>query len=307
MTQTDSVRASEDNTCCFRRLRSGGVRLIWELISKCNLDCEHCFVRHDSNGIPNGLALRVIEEFPKLPVKKVMFTGGEPFLRKDLLDLVSRCAEQGIIVDITSNLSLLSDARIAQMKRIGVAELTTSLDGPQPVHDEIRCADGNFEHVTHMIAKLKKNQIKVDVVCVAQNKNADFISRTIESAHRAGAASITVSGFNARGRVDGMISDIGLTKDQEERVVTQIQVSRQRFGDSFPIRTVSLINRFERSAPCPVQNIIAIDAHGFVSNCLLAPVPRHEKVHVKGGLANAWQNLNRDYCCSQTVWERYQN
>lgn len=39
---TKSIKLSEDNGCCFRRIKDNGVRVIWEITNKCNLNCIHC-------------------------------------------------------------------------------------------------------------------------------------------------------------------------------------------------------------------------------------------------------------------------
>lgn len=297
-----SVRASEDSPCCFRRLKNGGVRLVWEIISKCDLDCIHCFVDHTVKGIPTESARAVIAEFPRLPVRKVMFTGGEPFLRKDMADLVGACLEQGVVVDITTNTSLLDDGRIKRLAKMGLHELTTSLDGPEPVHDAIRRKAGNFRHVTGRIRRLREEGITVDLVCVAQKQNAHAVGETIDIAHGLGASSITISGFILQGPAWLRAQEVCLSGEGEDSVRRQIAAARSRYGAGFPIRTVSLFERFSSPVPCPVRDIVSIDAHGKVTNCLLAPVPDEQKRDIRNGLHAAWLDVNRDYCCSQGGW-----
>jgi len=300
-----SVRQSEDNACCFRRVRGGGVRLIWELISKCNLDCLHCFVDHAHYGIGTEEALAVIGEFPALPVVKVMFTGGEPFLRKDLLELAEACVKQGAIVDITTNLSFIKPEHVDRLKTIGVHEITTSLDGPEAIHDEVRQSRGNFRKVTETIAWLREAGITVDLVCVAHRLNAHVLSHTIDEGYRAGASSITISGFNVQaGAAASHAARLLLPADQEALVHDQIQTSRERYGTGFPVRTVGLLKRFTEPVPCPITDMVAINAEGLVSGCLLAPTPRNRMPHVRDGLARAFKAINRHYCCSQSGWVR---
>ena len=298
MNQAVSVRKSLDEACCFRSIRGGGVRVIWEIISKCNLDCVHCFVEHTEYGIETEDALRIIDEFPLLPVSKIMFTGGEPFLRRDMLTLVRACLAQGILVDITTNLTHMTPEKIAALREMGLHEITTSLDGPEPIHDRIRRAPGNFKRVVATVPELRAAGIAVDIVCVAQRDNADHLGETIAIAHDLGASSISISGFNHQNRAARFVDVVSLQDEQLPSVERQIRAARERYGETFPIRTVSLLQRFAGPVPCPVQNLIGINAAGQASNCLLAPVPAHQTRDVRQGLKAAWDALNRDHCCS---------
>src|SRR4029453_1462662 len=100
-----SLRLSEDSMCPYRRTASGRLRIVWEITNRCNLNCRHCFV--DIN-VPARLltteeCLAVIDEIACLPVGKVMFTGGEPFARRDFVQVLAalRQACPDIVIDVT--------------------------------------------------------------------------------------------------------------------------------------------------------------------------------------------------------------
>lgn len=303
MGRVSSVRRSEDSPCCFRAVRGAGVRVIWELISKCNLDCAHCFVDHVDYGIGTEQALAVIAEFPSLPVAKVMFTGGEPFLRKDLLQLVEACLAQGVLVDITTNLSLVDDTKVAALAALGLPEITTSLDGPEAVHDTIRGKAGQFREVVDRVGKLRAAGIAVDLVCVAQRANAEHLGETIDIARAIGASSITISGFNRQNAARERAARVELLPGQLAVAEAQITAARARHGAGFPIRTVGLLQCFTEPVPCPIEGIVGINARGEINHCLLAPTPPELRGDVRTGLHAAWASLNRDHCCSEAGWQ----
>ena len=88
--KNESLRITEDVQCRYRALQKNGVRLIWELTGRCNLHCRHCFAAVASAGASSARelttkqAFSVIDQFRELPVAKVMLTGGEVMVRKDL-------------------------------------------------------------------------------------------------------------------------------------------------------------------------------------------------------------------------------
>jgi MoaA/NifB/PqqE/SkfB family radical SAM enzyme len=302
MVEAESVRDGIDSECCFRPIRGGGLRVTWKITSACNLNCVHCFVPRGPLGLTTEEALHVIADFPLLRVRKVMLTGGEPLVRKDALKLVDACRAAGALVDLNTNLALAGSARIAALHDVGLQEVTTSVDGPETIHDRIRGVPGNFKVVTTAISRLVEAGIKVDVVCVAQRANALAIAETIAAVRSLGVSSVTISGFNHQGPARAKSRDVDLRPGQLALVRDQILAERARAGGDFPIRTVGLLNRFSDPVPCPISDLIAIDADGTVSGCLLAPVPATGKRDVRAGLLPAVAAIDRRFCCSTDGW-----
>lgn len=78
--------------------------------NKCNLRCKHCFVSNSVLSSPNSdLPLqdiqKIILDLKKNNVFKVIITGGEPFLRKDIIDILSFVSKQGLANKMTGTLS----------------------------------------------------------------------------------------------------------------------------------------------------------------------------------------------------------
>src|SRR6188474_2280052 len=106
---------------------------------RCNLRCQYCMPEADYLWLPREDILqfeeieRLVDQFLALGVDKVRLTGGEPLLRRDLPELVTRLAAKPAIRDfaMTTNAVLLAPA-VKDLKAAGLQRLTISLDTLQP-------------------------------------------------------------------------------------------------------------------------------------------------------------------------------
>src|SRR5262249_17335977 len=91
-----------------------------------------------------------------LGVFNLTFTGGEPFLRKDLLDIFKFASDNGIMTGVVSNGSLIDKALARQIVASGPDGLTPSLNSPTPgVHNKTRGTNGSFDEVMRAIDNLQ--------------------------------------------------------------------------------------------------------------------------------------------------------
>ena len=104
------------------------------LTEKCNLNCGYCYGNSTCAGeSPDRLSdddlLKLIEAFSILGVNKVRFTGGEPLLRRGIVDLVLRTSKSGVfrVIGLTTNGVLLADM-LEGLIQAGLNRLNVSLD-----------------------------------------------------------------------------------------------------------------------------------------------------------------------------------
>jgi len=116
----------------------------WELTLSCNLRCGHCA---SSAGLPRkeelslAEALELCDQFPLLLVQEVDFTGGEPLLRTDWMEIAAHLRELQIPVRMVTN-GLLLKENVPLLKESGIATVGVSLDGLENTHDFIRRRQG---------------------------------------------------------------------------------------------------------------------------------------------------------------------
>jgi radical SAM protein with 4Fe4S-binding SPASM domain len=130
-----------------------------ELTYRCNLRCKMCGVFgkiRDQNEQELTVAeyRNLFAQMREMGIGLVTFTGGEPFVRKDLFDVVGEAKSQGLRCNIFSNGTLVSGDTLERVFESGVDKLIFSVDGMNGVHDEIRGIPGSFEKVIGTITNL---------------------------------------------------------------------------------------------------------------------------------------------------------
>ncbi len=127
--------------------------IIWEVTQACDLACKHCRAEAVPHHHPKALnldqgkkLLRDVKEFGD-PRPIVVFTGGDPFKRHDLFELLTYGKELGLAMAISpSGTPLLSEDNLRRVKASGVKALSLSIDGPDAkIHDAFRGVPGSFD------------------------------------------------------------------------------------------------------------------------------------------------------------------
>lgn len=151
-----------------------------EIANICNERCVHCYIPHKykTNTIESDLFYRIIEEGRKMNIIHVTLSGGEPLLHKDIIGFLRRCRELDLSVNVLSNLTLLTDEIIDEMKKNPLLSVQTSVYSMNPsIHDEITKLSGSLEKTLLGLEKLKSANIPIQISCpiMKQNKD-DFVS-----------------------------------------------------------------------------------------------------------------------------------
>ncbi len=212
------------------------VTVSFEVTYNCNARCEHCdlgdYVKEPHLG-PEEFARWITELRPSV----AQISGGEPLLRKDLIDIIRemRRRDPVAVFIITTNVSLLNEEKYLKLREAGVDQFSFSLDYPDERHNEFRHLKKNFEHIRELAQKLTRyGNRDIILACVVQSDNFRDLPRIAELAKEWGVA-VNFSTYNAlrNGKKHFLISS---KEDQAElRQVVNRLVSMQ--NDSYPILT----------------------------------------------------------------------
>jgi len=123
--------------------------VVWNLIRRCNLFCAHCYsdshARDYEGELSTEEALAVIDDLAQFGAPVILFSGGEPLLRPDLLQLIRHAQSKGIRGVISTNGTLITPSLAQELSSLGLSYVGVSIDGPERVHDKFRGKLGAFQ------------------------------------------------------------------------------------------------------------------------------------------------------------------
>jgi radical SAM protein with 4Fe4S-binding SPASM domain len=104
-----------------------------------------------------------IRDLADFGVPVILFSGGEPLLRKDLFELASLAGERGVRVALSTNGTLITDKVAKEIGNVGFAEVGISLDGIGANNDRFRGKDGAYEAALRGIRNCKALGLRVSL------------------------------------------------------------------------------------------------------------------------------------------------
>ena len=157
--------------------KPGTPQIISYAVTKaCNLRCLHCHA-DAQEAMPNELTLneakQAINEMAFLGTEAILFSGGEPLLRKDfIVELAEYCHDLGIIPAMLSNGVLMNHKTALELKEAGIMAVGIPIDSPIPeVHDHLRNVPGTFEKAVKGIRACLDMDLEVVVTTMALKSN----------------------------------------------------------------------------------------------------------------------------------------
>ena len=167
--------------------------LVLEPHARCNCRCVMCDIWKitDSRELSAGELERHLGDIERLGVEWTVFTGGEPLMHSDLFRLSRMLRARRIRTTILSSGLLL--ARHAEAIVADVDDVIVSLDGPPPVHNEIRGVPNAFDLLAKGIRAIHgiSPGYSISARCTVQSRNAGSLCGAIETARGLGLRSIS--------------------------------------------------------------------------------------------------------------------
>ena len=246
-------------------------RVIWEVTKYCNYKCKHCCASADLIDTKDELTTiqskNILKQLKDFGVEEIYFSGGEPFSRKDILDILRTARQYDITCNISTNGSFLTDEMATELSKLKINKVHISLDSNvEKDFNEFR--GGNyFEPTINAIKLLKKHNIYVRVGTVIWKKNY----RTLEDMIK------YLCNLNVDEMVFNWLVQVGRLKDNKDvcvdikyfdETIEKIHKYQEKYKNKINI-SMHRNEKFENSdIVCPAgETFFYIDPQGYVSPC----------------------------------------
>lgn len=242
-------------TCCFA------------VTSRCQCNCPHCYAASEcttSKEMSTRKAKDVIDQMKALGTLQIMFTGGEPLLRRDIFDLIAYANKAGLLTRISTNGALLTRENVIKLKRAGLNQCGVSVDDADPeTHDRLRGVPGLFEKATQGLRYLHEYGIAGKLMTYACHHNiTEGIERIIQLGKKLQVSTVYI----------GFPYAVGRLANSPHEVLSKEEMARIR--GLYDYRFVHLEFPTAETMCCAYNNsIFYINEKGSVTPCAAVPYP----------------------------------
>ena len=157
----------------------------WDITYKCNLLCKHCYSSSNSSK-PLGLSIskifEILDFLDKLGILAIQFLGGEPFIRKDFIEILHYTVRKNFGIYINTNATLMNDNLIKNLQDIqdNILSIQVGLESPQNFYAYFRGKD-LYNKVLENLEKLTKIETTISVVTVLTPQNITNLDKFIRT------------------------------------------------------------------------------------------------------------------------------
>lgn len=197
--------------------------IAWEVTRRCPLSCRHCRAgaqdRDYAGELTTDECLRVLDSLAPEMRPMIIWTGGEPMCRPDILELVRAATERGLRSVMAPCGTLVTREALQSLQAAGLMACSFSLDGATAAaHDAFRGVAGAFENVTRAMSVAAEIGMSFQVNTTVSRLNKDELPLIRHKAIEAGAGTLDLFFLVPVGRGAAM-RDLSLAPEDADAVL----------------------------------------------------------------------------------------
>ena len=158
--------------------------VVWSSTKQCNLKCVHCYAdsygEKGENELTGAEARNMIDDLAAWGVSALLFSGGEPMIRPDFLELASYAVSKGLRVTVSTNGTLITPEIARKLKELNITYVGISFDGIGPINDKFRGVDGAFEKALKGLRNLKAAGQKMGLRFTLTRHNTENLDKIFD-------------------------------------------------------------------------------------------------------------------------------
>jgi len=289
------------------------IRVAWLITRRCNLMCKHCYISASPSVDLDELTLpqvkKILTKMAEDGVFIVYYTGGEPFVRRDFMEILKYTSMLGLKIGISTNGLLLNDDVVRELAKLDVIKVQVSLDGASKETHEFIRGPNTFERTISNIEKLVKNNIDTGITFVCHKGNVHELGDVIRLALRLQVKGVKISPLMPWGRAREVLSEYVFPSFTDRvRLITTVNSITKELGVN--LRNELYIDvgepeEHENPYGCPLVMGLTILPNGDVIPCEIFAERLNDEV-LLGNLINQdisdiWNSpkakMFRDHAC----------
>ena len=243
-----------------------------EIVSECNERCIHCYIPHEfkQDLMDDSLFSDILSQSRDMNLLHITISGGEPMLHPHFIEFLKECRNADMSVNVLSNLTLLNDKIIEEMKQNPLLCVQTSVYSMQPdIHDSITHKKGSLNRTISSILKLVENHIPVQVNCPIMKNNYNSYKDVLEWAREHNISADVDFSIIAQYNHDKDNLNCRLSRDELIKVISDRVVEDSSYIDDIEKEVAENKKKVDRDYICSICNSsICIGAKGDVFPCV---------------------------------------
>lgn len=151
-----------------------------DLTYKCNFSCRHCmFLNENLKEYTTAQIINLLDRLEDEKFVAVQFSGGEPLLRDDFLEILDYSSRKRFAISLATNGSLIDDKLIQHLKQSKVKNIQLSIDGLEKSNNSLR-GSGTFNTIVKALDKLLENNLPVAVATMVTKENIEEMKEMLD-------------------------------------------------------------------------------------------------------------------------------
>ena len=207
-----SGRAGKSDALRYPERRNLKPIVVFNCTARCNLRCIHCYSSSDANQKEQELsteqAKNLIDQVADFGCPVLLFSGGEPLMRRDLFELMEYARGKDLRIVLSTNGTLISESVARRLAELNLSYAGISLDGPQQLHDRFRGTPGSFDSTIRGIARCREAGIRTGLRFTMTRQNIEYIGDMFDIAKSSGVGRICFYHLIRTGRAEKLASQM---------------------------------------------------------------------------------------------------
>jgi SynChlorMet cassette radical SAM/SPASM protein ScmF len=252
----------------------------------CNLKCKHCwtsprFSRSDKQSLEDTdikIFKKGILEAKKLGLSHVKFTGSEPLMYKNAIELFKFVRSKGLSFSVETNGTLIDDFTAKMLAKYKVAYISVSLDSTNSIgHDKFRGVNGSFDASVQGLENLKKYKIPSEIIFSLVRSSVDDLFNMPFFAKSLGVNCLKINiveaiaraeNLNDKGELLSVAENIKIFRKFEQKFIKIPRYDLSIMYD-LPIafKSTAALRQTTNLSRCGIHNILGILPNGKLAIC----------------------------------------